>query len=294
MPLQDDSFPQPIIFEQSRLGGYIDTHTADLPRSNADGEPVVELTPEQRYLFDTQGWLLIPGVLDADQVEEMRAFCYRLHQQPESLPEPHRTPIAGPLEPLTDHPVIVGFMNEFLAHPALSSQDCYGFRMESSSLALRSSGEGAFAPHNGNGLLRLPGDSHTYRSIPGKACSSLTCVVWELNEVEHRGGGTLFIDGSHKATFPAPEAVRDPASPLWSTYACPAGSLLIFAEGTTHSALPWASTERDRVAIFSRYNHVNSKWHKWEPHPDLLASLPAKRRTLFRPVHVERNLVESA
>jgi hypothetical protein len=26
-----------------------------LPRANADGEPVVPLTPEQRYTFDTQG-----------------------------------------------------------------------------------------------------------------------------------------------------------------------------------------------------------------------------------------------
>ena len=50
--------------------------------------------------------------------------------------------------------------------------------------------------------------------------------------------------------------------------------------------------ERDRVAIFSRYNYVNSKWHKWQPHPELLAALPPKRRTLFRPVHVEGNLVD--
>ncbi len=294
MATQEKTFPQPIIFEQSRLGGYIDINAADLPRTNADGEPIVELTPEQRYLFDTQGWLLIPNVLNSGQVEEMRDFCYRLHQQPESLPDHQRTPITGPLEKLTDHPVIVGFMNEFLAHPALSSQHCYGFRMEATHLAMRKHGDGPFAPHNGNGLLRLPGDSHIYRSIPGKACSSLTCVIWELNEVEHRGGGTLFIDGSHKATFPAPDGVTDPESPLWSSYACSAGSLVIFAEGTTHSALPWTSKERDRVAIFSRYNHVNSKFHDWDPHPDLVAAMPPKRQTLFRPVHVANNLVDSA
>ena len=98
MPPQNDSFPQPILFEQSRLGGYIDIETADLPHTNTEGKPVIELTPEQRYLFDTQGWLLIPAVLSAGEVDEMRAFCYRLHRDPESLPEPQRTPIAGPLE----------------------------------------------------------------------------------------------------------------------------------------------------------------------------------------------------
>ncbi len=277
------------MFEQSRLG-FVDMDAVDLPRTNADGEPVVEPTPEQRYLFDTQGWILIPGVLPADEVEEMRAFCERLHRNPESLPEDERSLIAGPLERLTDHPVIVGFMNEFLAHPALSSQDCYGFRMESASLCVRSVGEGTFGPHNGNGLWRLPGDSHNYRCIPGKARSGLTCIVWELNEVEHGGGGTMLVNGSHKAAFSPP--VQDPGSPLWTTYACPAGSLLIFSEGTTHSTSPWKSTQRDRIAIFSRYNYVNSKWHKWQPHPELLAALPPKRRTLFRPVHVEGNLVD--
>ena len=287
--MSDSAHPQPLVFEQSRLG-FVDMDTVDLPRTNANDEPVVEPTPEQRYLFDTQGWILIPGVLPADEVEEMRAFCERLHRNPESLPEYERSPIAGPLERLTDHPVIVGFMNEFLAHPALSSQDCYGFRMESTSLCVRSAGEGTFGPHNGNGLWRLPGDSHNYRCIPGKARSGLTCVVWELNEVEHGGGGTMLVNGSHKAAFSPP--VQDPGSPLWTTYACPAGSLLIFSEGTTHSTSLWKSTQCDRIAIFSRYNYVNSKWHKWQPHPELLAALPPKRRTLFRPVHVEGNLVD--
>ena len=291
MTAQNDSAAKPLIFEQSRVG-YVDIDGIDLPRTNAEGKPVMDLTPEQRYLFDTQGWLLLPGLLSEDEVEAMRAFCYRLHRQPESLPEPQRTPIAGPLEQLVDHPFIVGFMNEFLAHPDLSSQDCYGFRMESTSLCIRSAGEGSFGPHNGNGLWRLPGDSHNYRCIPGKARSSLTCVVWELNEVEHGGGGTLLIDGSHKAAFPLPAAAQDPDSPMWTTYACPAGSLLIFAEGTTHSTSEWTSTERERCAIFSRYNYVNSKWHKWQPHPELIESMPPKRRTLFRPVHVEANRVE--
>ena len=287
---QNNSPAKPLIFEQSRLG-YVDFDAMDLPRTNAEGKPVIDPTPEQRYLFDTQGWLLVPGLLSKTEVEEMRAFCYHLHQQPESLPEPQRSTIAGPLEQLTDHPFIVGFMNEFLAHPDLSSQDCYGFRMESTSLCIRSAGEGVFGPHNGHGLMRLPGDSHNYRCIPGQARSSLTCVAWELNEVEHGGGGTLLIGGSHKAAYLAPESVQDPNSPLWTTYSCPAGSLLIFAEGTTHSTSPWTSTARDRVAIFSRYNYVNSKWHKWEPHPELLESLPPKRQTLFRPVHVEANLI---
>ena len=147
---------KPLLFEQSKVA-YVDVDAVDLPRTNTGGEPVVDLTPEQRYLFDTRGWLLVPGLLGREEVEEMREFCYRLHREPESLPEHQRSAVAGPLERLTDHPFIVGFMNEFLAHPDLSSQDCYGFRMESTSLCVRRRGEGAPMPHNGNGLWRMPG-----------------------------------------------------------------------------------------------------------------------------------------
>ena len=48
-----------------------------------------------------------------------------------------------------------------------------------------------FNPHNGNGLFRPPWESHYYRQIPGRAWSGLTRVVWELNPVKIRQGGTL-------------------------------------------------------------------------------------------------------
>ncbi len=288
-----NSTDRPLIHLQS-AHHYLDHSSLEMTSTNADGEPVIDITPEQRYTFDTQGWIVIPGVLSESEAAVMRDFCVRVHGDPESLPEHERCGIAGPLEKLTDHPLIVGFMNEFLAHPELTSEDCYGFRMESASICVRKQGEGAFAPHNGNGLLRLPGDGHNYRCIPGLARSSLTCVVWEFNEVEPGGGGTNFISGSHKAAFLPPESTQSPDSPLWSNYSCPPGSLVIFAEGTAHTATSWTSAERDRVALFSRYNYVNSKWHKWQPPQEMLESLPPKRQTLFRPVHVEANLISSA
>ena len=45
------------------LGLKLEMAEGDLPTKNADGEPVVELTDEQKYLFDTRGWLLVPGLL---------------------------------------------------------------------------------------------------------------------------------------------------------------------------------------------------------------------------------------
>jgi hypothetical protein len=105
-------------------------------------------------------------------------------------------------------------------------------------------------------------------------------------------GGTLFVDGSHKAAYPPPSSLTDIASPLWSRYSCPAGSLVIFAEATCHSHSPMPAAGVGRVAIFSRYNHVQTKWHNWEPHPDVLAAMPPMRQTLFRPAHFAGNVIK--
>ena len=278
----------PYIFGHS-LGQQLDMDAQEFPGFNADGLPVVNLTQEQKYLFDMRGWLLIPGVLSEDETAEMRDFCLRLHHDPDSLPEHERSPLGGPMQRLADHPVVVGFMNEFVAFPPLSRQNCYGFRMESCSLFYRKAGDGQFGPHNGSGYFRLPGDTHFYHCIPGKAHAGLTRAVWELNPVRE-GDGTLLVSGSHKAAYAAPDSIHDQHSPIWQGYTCPAGSVLIFTESLTHSARPWTNRAHDRVAVFSCYNTVDSKWHDWDPDPRLVASMPPLRQTLFRPVHAARNL----
>ncbi len=283
------SHHSPFVIDKN-LGARWNEEGADFPTTNSDGLPVINPTDEQKYLFDMRGWILVPGVLSEKDCLEMKAYCEQLNRAPESIPEHERSPIGGPLQKLTDHPCVVGFMNEFVAYPGLSSQECYGFRQESCSLSYRNLGEGDFNPHNGNGMLRFPGDSHLYRCIPGKANAGLTRVVWELNPVTE-GNGTLVVSGSHKAVFTAPETIKSPDSPIWDAYTCPPGSLLIFTEALTHSARPWTNTDFPRIAIFTCYNTVNSKWHNWDPHPDLLAQMPPKRQTLYRPVHVADNLV---
>ena len=228
------------------------------PTTNADNLPPIPLTEDQRYLFDTRGWVLIPGVLGESEIQEMRQFCYQLKQEPASIPEHHRYSIGGPLESLTDHPVVCGFMHEFLAS-AYANENCYGFRLESTFLSIRANGHDAFQPHGGRGMLNFPGNSHTYHLHYDKAHSGLTRVVWELNPVQKGCGGTMFLTGSHKGAFPAPQSTEDRNSPLWEDYTCPAGSVLIFTEAITHTGAKWTDETVDRVAIFNCYNTVGNR-----------------------------------
>ena len=55
------------------------------PTTNSEGLAAFALTEEQKYLFDTRGWLLMPGVLAEPEAAEMRDFCYRLKRDAASL-----------------------------------------------------------------------------------------------------------------------------------------------------------------------------------------------------------------
>lgn len=283
------------------MGSPMAPYESEFPAYNGDGLAIAPPTAEQKYIFDTQGWLLVPNLLHADEIEEMRDWCLRLHFEPASLPEHQRTPLAGPTQRLLDHPLVVGMLHEFTANPSLSSQECYGFSLGSCGLwyrtapARRNAGKlesRDFVPHNGNGLLRLPGDVHNYDSFPGKSFCPHMRVVWELNPVKYRQGGTLLISGSHKSAFTPPDEIQDPESDIWTTYECPPGSVLFFAEAVTHSAQPWTNKENDRIAVAGLYNQVEGGWAPpLKPHPQLLEEMPPIRRTLFRDRFVEGNVI---
>ena len=112
MASTDNTYAKPFIVDKN-LGANLDPDQTDLTRTNADGKPVVELTQEQKYVFDSKGWVLIPGVLTENEVKEMREFGYQLRNDPDSIPEHERSPLGGPMQKLSDHPLVVGFMNEF-------------------------------------------------------------------------------------------------------------------------------------------------------------------------------------
>ena len=255
-----------------------------VPTTNADGRTVIAMTDAQKYLFDLKGFLALPGLLTEEELGPIREHQMKFLYERDSLPPDERDNHGGPSQILLDHPAVVGVLNEILSHQALASEECYGFRYDHTYTSHRSAGHDNFSPHGGGGYFNFCGNSHIYQMQPGKVHSGLTRVVWELNEVAAGDGGTLLLPGSHKAAFPRPEQWSHRDSPLWESYACPAGSAVIFTEGLCHSGTTWTNAERDRLSLFTCYDTVNSKWGKGCPAAEVVASFPAKRRTLFRGV----------
>ena len=90
-----------------------------------------------------------------------------------------------------------------------------------------------WAPHGGGGFFNFRGNSHIYQMEKQKIHAGLVRCVWELTDVAEDSGGTHFIPGSHKAAFVRPPSPNGPDSKFFKTYACPAGSAVIFTESLT-------------------------------------------------------------
>ncbi len=249
------------------------------------------LTDEQRFLFDLKGWLLLPGLLSETEVSAVRAQMLETGNTHSSVMAKSFT---GPAAELLDHPAVVAVLEEILSDMK-PPEDFYDFRCEDSFFSQRSIG---FVP----GATKVPhvvipprrGGPMTYQCRNGRIYAGLTRVVWELNEVKRGCGGTQFVSGTHKSDFPYPDSVRVPDNPLLETYACPAGSALIFTESLLHATTAWTDSERQRLTIFTAYNSPWAQWYRMNIDQPLVEAMPPKRRSLFRVVYAHDFKPDSA
>ena len=255
--------------------------------SQPHGHPMSDY---EKFLFDLKGFIIIPAVLTGEEVDAARAHTDAYCNRPESLPEHHRAPIAGPSEFLIDHPRVMGILREVI------DPDRERIRLESVFVSRRSVDDPTehWNPHVGGTNLN---PSFSYRYHNGRIYAGLTRVVWELDEVIEGKGGTCLVPGSHKANMASdedgtwPKEADDPESGVWETYGCPPGSLIVFSEGVRHTGSAWTHPDRPRNAILMAYNHVTVRHHEPKPfmNPTVIGGLAEKRRKFFRDVWILPN-----
>ena len=88
---------EPVLFNKEH-GQPLNLNDINFTQENADGKPVIPMTTEQKYVFDAKGWVMIPSVLTELEIRDMRDFCYRLKQDPNSIPASERSTYGGPLQ----------------------------------------------------------------------------------------------------------------------------------------------------------------------------------------------------
>ena len=247
------------------------------------------MTAEQRFFFDLRGWILLPSVLSAAEIDAMKAAVYG----------GARNSYEGALQELLDHPAVAGILTEILSEEYYWSDECYSFRCENSFTTVRPQGwRTTVRGDSGRAhVVRPPQQANAmrYQVAGNQIFAGLTRVVWELEEVKAGQGGTTFLSGSHKAHFAygSPDPLQPNAfdSP-WEAqieatmedYRCPPGSVIIFTESLLHAANDWTNPDNPRCAVFNCYNSLWAQWHRLNLSHEIISAMPPKRQSLFRGV----------
>jgi ectoine hydroxylase-related dioxygenase (phytanoyl-CoA dioxygenase family) len=231
----------------------------------------------ERWAFDTQGFLLVEGVMDDDWVDAAVAgidanldhMVYRgvgdkLDGDVTLADIPGAPTISGTGRPdLKDlfqlpAPNNAPFL-KMLAHPAIIQRLNWmigaGYRVTQNTALCHVKGSGGQMLHSGNANPTCIGKH--YEMVNGRVHTrSGINVAWQLTDVGPDDGGFVVVPGSHRSCYPLPHSVRtcNERAPIRHV-PMHRGSVLFFLGGTVcHGAYRWEAESPRRTALFT-YGH---------------------------------------
>ena len=153
--------------------------------------------PTELYLWDLNGYLAVPGVLDAREVAEALAAV-------EASLMPGATDIINPIALPLPHGAV---FRRLLTHPAVIARLAWmcgpGFRASyGGRMVCWDRGVGGQALH-GDPTDFSATQNYSYYSFDaaaGRASTGSVNVAWQFTPVTERDGGFVCVKGSHKAT----------------------------------------------------------------------------------------------
>ena len=268
-------------------------------------EKTVEMSTDEKYLFDLTGFLVVRDVLSKDHLEVANAAIdsMELTQSPEYFGDSKalrgensstrlgntrglldlEKPFCEPFRQMLAHPKTIPHLNTILGE---------GWRLDH--------GPGLIAMDKGcsGGMLHGNFDNAPYFYREGKIFTGLCVIEYLLADEGPGDGGISVVPGSHKANLACPEKMRK-----WEQYQefvteinAKAGDAVIFSEACTHGTLPW-NAEHQRRAILYKYNTGHMAWSGGGlggPTPAYWDELtPPQQAALIRPSHHSRRPKQS-
>jgi ectoine hydroxylase-related dioxygenase (phytanoyl-CoA dioxygenase family) len=263
------------------------------------------MTEDEKYLFDLNGYLVVKGALNADEVAACNTaidhYSDRIKDQsgPSTAGGSKTLSGARPTSYLDgvmalDRPWRDAFRS-LLTHanviPHLTEILGPGFRLDhnASVLLMRKGAEG-LTLHGSSGPGFDPTQYYIFRD--GQMHNGLTVVAWQFADVGPGDGGLCVIPGSHKSNLPCPPKMRlcDEHAEFVKQVVCKAGDVVIFTEALTHGTIPWSS-DGERRSLLLRYAPGNLAYAKnyypaWPD--DVLEGLTDEQRGVFEPPYHTR------
>ena len=264
-----------------------------------------EMSPDEKYLFDLTGFLIVRDVLSEEHLKLANEAIdsMELNPSPEyfgdsvALRGENRSTRLGNSEGLMElpHPHCEPF-REMLAHPKtiphLNTILGEGWRLDH--------GPGLIAMDRGcsGGMLHGNFDNAPYFYREGKIFTGLCVIEYLLADEGPGDGGISVVAGSHKANLACPAKML-----RWEQYQeyvteinARAGDAVIFSEACTHGTLPW-NADHQRRAILYKYNTGHMAWGggglRGAAPPTGTSSPLAQQAALLLPSHHSRRPKQS-
>ena len=231
------------------------------------------MNEEQRYLFDTFGYIVVPDVLTGAQVDELRSTLRQPTEQFDPV-EQQRGPLhwgkvwrdmldLPTLSPVLEHLIGNHLMRAGLEARAEKNRETVvlpTFRLDHVNVHthVRKGFKGAVL----HGGWQGTGGCQFFGYHDGRFYNGLVSVTFELYDTHANGGGFGCIPGTHKANLPLPSAWRDLAERVPECITrVPArpGDAIVFTEALTHGTLPW-TVDDTRKTIFYKFSPHATSW----------------------------------
>jgi phytanoyl-CoA hydroxylase len=225
------------------------------------------LTDAQRLFFETNGYLVIPNALPADELSRVlvavdcaeaawRADPGRLGARNANLQQ-----VQAPIEyddvlfDLLEHPATFPLIREILGNDISMIDNDYFIS----------------PPHT-----RTHAHWHHDVGMPGvyhPRSAMMVKLFFLLEDVSEDGGCTLFLPGSHRfpMDFPLPKVENPMDMPGHAKMAFPAGTAYFFNGRCYHAATDNNSEQSRRALIYNYGHHWMRIWPGYEPSETLKA-----------------------
>ena len=243
------------------------------------------LSDEQRYLFDLNGYVVVPGVLDAARVARMSAdMASHAVTSPEDGSLEYRFgdffEWGDDWRELIDHPTIMPLLQEILGE-RFRLDHAYG-------MAMRATDDGALPAGNLHHVAGMFHHACFYVTHGAKMHNGLIVVSFALSDTPPGAGGFICIPGSHKALYPTPaELMRPEINPLVANVPLAAGDALLFTESLTHGTAAWTHTGAERRAVLLKYCPHYMQW-AGRPMSDGVSGIMERQRLILQPPYVDK------
>jgi ectoine hydroxylase-related dioxygenase (phytanoyl-CoA dioxygenase family) len=237
------------------------------------------MTDQERYLFDLQGFLVVPNALSEEELDELNSIMDE-HIANETEPN-MRTHRFGKLLNwgkaylnLIDNPRIVPYLEALLGS---------NFRLDHDYADIIRAGKGPIGTTLHGGATPF-NPTFYYKYDNGRMHNGLSVVAYNLKDVNPGNGGFGCVPGSHKSNLPFPNEWRELENPQPFVQAVtgPAGTAILFTEALTHGTLPWNGKD-ERRTVFYKYSPNPLSWAARYYNADDYEGLSERQRAILEP-----------